>query len=201
MSTQYTLKVHNNSSQTGSFCIFQESPDVNEIEIATLAWLAKEAHPTTKLLFDWTLDYSFIWSRTKSLEPGTKVFASQSWDANLKTQNKVEFDYNSNAYTFDDQAQGEQEGTLYINQSQRIKSGEVSLGIGMSGKGTFVVGSQPNMQVMMRPKPAYWIVFGNYTEGEILDIGTVTPNAYKLEYRGVTDLEIEFTAKNTWKEL
>lgn len=201
MSTKYTLKVINNSSQTGNFCIFQEVPDVNKGEVAPLAWLTKEAHPATTQLFDWNQDYSFFWSENTNLQPGTKVIASQSLDANLKTKNKVDIDYCENTYNFRDISQGKAEDTLYINQSHRTELSEVSVGIGMSGKGTFVVGSQPNMQIMMRPKPTYWIVFGDYTEGEILDIGTITPNAYKFEYRGVTDLEIEFTKNNTWQEL
>ncbi|MCY4046382.1 MAG: hypothetical protein OXE99_15070 [Cellvibrionales bacterium] len=201
MSTQYTLTVKNNSSQSGSFCIFQEAPDTNQIELVTLAWLAKQAHPTTQLTFDWKVDYNFLWTNATALEAGTQVKANQTWDANLQTQNSVVLNKKNGAYTFEDLDQGEYEGTLYINQAQRVESRGVSVGIGMSGKGAFVVPSQPNMQLMMRPKPTYWIVFGDYKEGAVLDIGKVSQEAYKLEYKGVTDLAVEFTAKNNWKAI
>ena len=199
MSDKYTLNVTNNSTQSGSFCIFQEVPDTNVPNVTTLAWLAKPAHPTTELEFEWALDYNFAWTKKTDLKPGTIVNTSQAWSANLETLNKVEFDYTDGAYTFANQTQGAYEGNLYIDQTQRVQSDDASVGIGMSGKGTFLVGSQPNMKIIMTPKPTYWLIFGYFQEGEVLDIAEVTENACRLQYKGTTNMNVSFEADNTWK--
>lgn len=201
MSDLYTLNVQNNSTQTGSFCVFQEQPDINLPGITTLAWLAKPAHPSTLLEFEWGLDYSFVWSKSTNLKPGTIVKTSQAWDANLSTMNKVKFDLSDGAYTFADQEQGAHEDNLYIEQTNRITSNDACVGIGMSGKGTFLVSSQPNMNIIMTPKPTYWLVFGDFKEGEVLDTTKITETALRLEYKGTRAMNVEFTGNNTWNKL
>ncbi len=199
MSQQYQLTVINDSSQSGNFAIYQEVPDINVPSVFTLAWLAQPAHPTTVLDFTWTLDYSFVWSKMTDLKPGSKVKTSQSWDANLTTENLVGFDYTDGAYTFTNQGQGAYADNLYINQTQRVQSNDSSVGIGMAGKGTFLVPSQPNMNLIMTPKPSYWVVFGNFQEGEVLDITEVSGQAFNVEYKGTTSHTVEYTANNSWK--
>ncbi|MCV6638912.1 hypothetical protein [Candidatus Albibeggiatoa sp. nov. NOAA] len=199
MSDKYTLTVTNDSTQTGNFCIYQAEPDTNIGHIITLAWLAKSAHPSTVLEFEWQLDYDFIWTKQTELRAGSIVNTSQAWQANLCTNNQVDFDLISDAYTFANPSQGGYEGNLYINQSQRVRTGEAHVGIGMSGKGTFIVKSQPNMKVVMTPKPTYWLVFGNYKEGQVLDISEVTNTSCKLEYKGTTNMQVALKADNTWE--
>ncbi len=201
MTEKYQLNVQNNSTQTGSFCIFQELPDVNVPGIVTLAWLAKSAHPTTHLEFQWGLDYCFVWHKTKSLSPGTIVESGQSWDANLSTLNHINFNFENGAYTFSNPSQGDYEGNLYIDQTKRVRANDASVGIGMSGKGAFAVASQPNMKVIFTPKPAYWLIFGNFEEGEVIDITKVTDNALKLQFEGTTEMNVELTGANTWSVL
>jgi len=198
MSNEYTLTVNNDSTQAGDFAIYQEAPDVNVPNIITLAWLAKSANPTTTLEFSWSLDYSFIWTNSTDLKPGTKVITGQSWEADLVTSNRIVLDYVNNAYTFSDQSQGDYGGNLYIDQTQRVKANDIGVGIGMGGKGTFLCGSQPNMQLMFTPKPTYWIAFGSFVEGEVLDVGKITQNAQKIQYKGVSDATVTLNADNTW---
>jgi hypothetical protein len=199
MSDQYSLTIQNNSTQSGDFCIFQEIPDVNVPNVVTLAWLSKPAHPTTKLTFDWKIDYSFFWSTQRDLKAGSHVKAEQSWEANLDTNNLITLDRSGNAYTFSNQRQGEYEGNLYIHQTGRVQSDDASVGIAMSGKGAFAVQSQPNMKIIMTPKPTYYIVFGYFEEGDVIDIAEVTESAYKIQFKGTTSIGLEFTSANMFK--
>jgi len=201
MSNIYTLNVRNNSTQSGSFCIFQEQPDVNMPGLITLAWLAKMSHPTTELEFKWIEDYCFVWSKTTKLEPGSIINTGQHWAANLKTKNKITFDYQDGAYTFEDEKQGDYEGNLYIDQTENVQPETASVGIGMSGEGTFLFASEPNMKIIMSPrsKPIYWLIFGDFAEGEVLDITQVSEQALKLQYDGTETMNVEFTGDNTWK--
>lgn len=200
MSTAYSLNIKNESTQCGNFCIFQEVPDVNIPNIVTLAWLSKTAHPTTQVTFDWKLAYSFFWSTHTNLSAGAKVTAAQSWRANLDTINKVTFDRINNAYTFTNQTQGAYNGNLYIEQTGQVQANDASVGVAMSGKGAFALMSQPNMRIIMTPKPTYYVVFGNFTEGEIIDIGEVAESAYKVQFKGTTSKSLNFTASNVFEE-
>ena len=49
-----------------------------------------------------------------------------------------------------------------------------AVGVGMSGAGTFVVQAAPNMTAGFTPHPNYWVVFGNYETGQVMDIENVT---------------------------
>lgn len=199
MSTKYTLDIDNQSTQCGDFCIFQETPDINVPNIVTLAWLSKTAHPTTLVTFDWDLDYSFFWSTQRNLTAGAHVKAEQSWPANLNTNNKITLDRINDAYTFADPRQGAYGGNLYIHQTGQVQSDDASVGVAMSGKGAFAVMSQPNMNIIMTPKPTYYVVFGNFTEGDVIDIAEVSASAYKVEFKGTTSRSLVFTSNNIFK--
>ena len=44
----------------------------------------------------------------------------------------------------------------------------------MSGSGTFAIQAAPNMTAVFTPHPNYWVVFGNYTTGDVMDIEDVS---------------------------
>jgi hypothetical protein len=68
----------------------------------------------------------------------------------------------------------------------------------MSGAGTFVVQAQPNINLTFTPHPTYWITFGNYTPGQVLDIGQIT-NKQQLEFAPNTyNLNVQLKNDNTW---
>jgi hypothetical protein len=178
---KYSLTFVNNSSNTWDAAVYQKDPDLGVPNVQSLAWFAKTAAPTTKVVFTWTIDYSFVWSETGVLVPGVMFNATQDWPADLSTQNKVTFTKDP-AYTFTNQTQGPLPGILYISQDNNIPSKMASVGIGMSGAGVFAVQAQPNIQVSFTPHPQYWITFGQFTQGEVLDIGQVVGQAANVKF-------------------
>lgn len=201
MATTYTLNVTNNTTQTGRFMIFQESPDVNVPNVVTLAWLAKTAHPTTDLQFQWSLEYDFVWANKTDLKPGTLVNTNQTWAANLSTSNQITLDEHSeDEYTFSDQSPGLSDGALHIDQASSVQSGSASVGIGISGKAAFLVEDQPNTKVIMTPKdkPTYWLAHGDYQEGQVLDTNEVAKNACRIKFDETQSMEVSLNHDNTW---
>lgn len=186
MSTKYELHFINNSTNDGDVCVYQKDPDIGVADVMSLAWLTKRLHTNSTVVFDWDIDYSFVWSETGKLKPKVHFNASQVLQADLSDNNKVTFDYDG-AYMFTDQTSGA-EGELHIKENSTIPMKMASVGIGMSGKGTFVVQAQPNENLSFRPHPKYWITFGNFTEGMVLDITEITndkeivfpPNVYSM---------------------
>ena len=126
--------------------------------------------------------------------------SSQSWDCDPYLKNSVDFNKSGNAYTFNNLQQNHEGdgGTLYINQLGGVVPKESHVGVGMSGSGTFLVPSQPNMKLMFRPKPTYYLVFGNFVQGQVMDITALT-NVYKLEYGGsINSISVSLNKDNMW---
>jgi hypothetical protein len=208
--TQYTLTVINNSVNTFDMCMFQDDPDLGVVNPMSLAWLTKTAFPSTTVVFQWTIDYSFVWSETGQLKPGAYFKAGQNWPADpsvvgvsnaKQAGNQIGFAKpKPTAYTFTSTAtKGAKIGNLYIAEDSTLPLQEASVGIGMSGSGTFAVQAQPNLPLTFTPHPVYYVAAGQFIKGEVLDIGAIT-NPAAIEYGpGVFDLTAQLNPDNTWK--
>ena len=198
MSVNYTLIFQNNSSNPWTAAIYQNDPDINNPEVMSLAWFAKKANPTTKVQFSWTIDYGFVWSETGKLNDGVIFTASQDWSADLTTSNRVGFTDENGAFTFENQVQGPVPGTLSIAQDKTIPANTASVGVSMSGAGTYVVQAQPNITASFTPHPNYWITFGTYTQGEVMNIGQLTNEAEVAFPPNVYSMTAILSMQNTW---
>jgi rhizosphere induced protein len=209
-STQYTLRVVNQSSNFFDMCVYQEDPDLGVQDALSLAWFAKPAYPTTTVVFRWTIDYSFIWSETGELIPGVFFDASQVWPADPSVNgvsspdhagNQIGFSHPSDrAYTFTSTpTPGARTGSLYIKEDATIPLKRAAVGIGMSGSGTFAVQSQPNMNLNFTPHPVYYLAAGTFSEGEVLDIAAIT-NPTDVQFPpGVFSMTATLLENNSWK--
>lgn len=195
----YQLYFVNNSTMSGNACVYQQDPN-RMPNVMSLAWFTKAANPNTTLMFNWDIQYNFVWSQTGMLVPGVVFFASEKVNADLSQQNKIGFSYQNNAFTFQKPpVQGPQAGTIFIEQDGTIPANTASVGIGMSGAGTFAVQAQPNVLATFTPHPEYWITFGNYQQGEVMDIGTITQKAQISFPPNVYVMTATLNADNTWK--
>ncbi|MFZ5817492.1 MAG: protein rhiA [Bacillota bacterium] len=199
--TKYSLVFKNASSQFGSLCVYQTNPDISDPGVMSLAWFAKAAHPTTKVVFTWETEYSFVWDETGLLRPGVIFDASQAWPADPQSMNQVTFTYSAGAYTFKDVRRGPRPNSLYINQEITVPANQASVGIGMSGAGTFVVQAQPNMNLIFSPHPKYWVTFGNFIQGQVLDITEISNKAEVLFPNGIYSMDVTLNQDNTWTVL
>ncbi len=198
MSQQYSIQFKNNSSNPGYACIYQTDPDIGVPNVLSLAWFSKYAFPSTNIIFKWEIDYNFVWSQTGTLEPGVTFIASQAWDADLSSNNQVTFTHENDTYTFKNKTADPRSGSLYIKEDGTLPLKEAAVGIGMSGNGTFVVQAQPNMNLTFTPHPKYWIAFGNYTEGQVLDITEMT-NVKEIDFPPNTySMTAILNADNSW---
>ncbi len=173
-SVTYSLKFQNNASYNGSAVIYQTDPGLGVPNVLSLAWFSKFAQPTNKVLFQWTLDYGFVCAETGYLVPGVLFMASQYRPADLASSNAVTLTYQGGSYTFVNQQAGPQPGTLLIREDSTIPLNQAAVGIGMSGSGTFAVQAMANFNLAFTPRPQYWIAFGDYMQGQVLDIGSIT---------------------------
>ncbi|MGE5672447.1 MAG: hypothetical protein ACM3XM_00985 [Mycobacterium leprae] len=188
---KYELQVVNNSTNAMSVCVYQTMPeDVTIPGIMSTAWFAKRLYPTTHARFDWSLNYQFLWDETGELLPGISFDADQAWDADLTSNNMVTLHCDEDgAYTFQDLTTNSRSlGSLVVLQDGSIPLKEASVGIGMGNSPAYVFQAQPNMSLVFTPHPLYWVTFGDYRQGQVLDTTQITnkiqvafpPNVYTM---------------------
>ncbi|RLK54615.1 protein rhiA [Actinokineospora cianjurensis] len=202
MSTQYSLTVTNNSTQFQDLCVYQKPVDLGVPNALSLAWLTAPAWPGTTVTFTWSLDYSFVWAQTGSLQPGVTFKAQQTIGADPENlaNNQIQFDYRQGAFTFVDGAAvgTPQLGSLYIRELNGVPANSATVGIGMSNAGTFAVQAQPNTNLVFTPHPEYWLTAGTFSAGEVLDIEQIT-NEAAVPYDGTFAMTAVLNSKNVWQ--
>lgn len=166
----FTLRVANKSSNTGAACIYLTDSSLEVPKAMPLAWLVKPLAPETSHLFQWTMIHNFVWAETGPLQPGKIFVAAQTFDADLSTRNRVTLTQQSGAYTFTDQTAGPRQGSLFITTDQTIPFNALAAGVGLGGRGAFVVQAQPSVALYkFTLEPSYWVTFGTFTQSEVLD--------------------------------
>jgi rhizosphere induced protein len=191
----YTLIVINNSSRNEAACLYQANAEVGR-NAFPLAWFARRLYPNTRLRFEWRLEYCFVWGETGPLRPGVNFFAGQIVPADLSTMNLINLDYDG-AFNFRDQMEG-QPGNLLIRALSGIPLNQGAVGIGMSGAGTLVSSAHPNMFYNFTPRPQYRIAFGNFRQGDVLDVESID-NSVEIEFPGsVYTMAATLNPDNSW---
>lgn len=176
--TAYTLHFLNESRNPWTFCVYLQQPDVNVPGAQALAWLTVKASPTTRVMLTWTLDYGFAWTQSGTLANGNiQLAASQVWPADLNGKNRVTFTTKHDLPTFAAVDEGPNSGSLYIHQDRRVRANRSMVGIALSGLPAWVVPAQPNVDVIFTPRPEYWVTFGQFVQGESIDLSEVTSAA------------------------
>jgi rhizosphere induced protein len=192
---QYTVTATNNSDNFGSFCLFQNREDSGP-SAATLAWLVEPAYPSTRVRFEWSPDFCFVWGPTGQLMPGVIFFAAETIPAQLDAKNQITLDYQG-AFLFQNPTNG-QSGSLTITDTARVPMGQASVGIGMSGKATLVVPAMPNMNNAFTPHPKFWIAFGEFKRGQVLDVESLGNTAEIVFPPNVYNMSATLNPDNTW---
>lgn len=199
MGQQYQINFINNSVNSGDVCVFQQVPNAYANDWVSLAWFSKKSNPNVHINFTWTIDYSFQWAQTGQLNNGVVFKANQSIPADLNSQNQVSFDQNNYGYLFNNQATGGQSGDLTILTTANIPNYDASVGIAMSGNSSFAKQATPNSTFIFEPHPCYYIAFGTFETGAVLDTSVQYGISKKIVFpTGVYSLTATLNADNSW---
>lgn len=118
------------------------------------------------------------------LTPGLNFSASQVIPASPDGENMIQLTEDKyGATTFINPGTGGAPGSLTIEQLSNVVPNRTAVGIGMSGSATFAIQAAPNMTAVFTPHPNYWVVFGNYEMGAVIDFEDVT-GAVEVTYGG-----------------
>lgn len=176
MSVAYSIAFINNANQAGTVCLYQQNPGQMDPNIWPLAWITKRTEPGEMVTFSFTIDFSFFWAQTGSLVPGVSVYPNQMVPADLYSNNSIDLmAHTPHDLQFGYPRSGPQPGSLYIQCAGNVPMNMVTVGIGMSGAGTFAIQGQPNTNNVFTPHPTYWVTFGDYFyPNTIIDLSTIS---------------------------
>jgi rhizosphere induced protein len=199
MAFDYSVIVTNHSSHSNYFMMFQDDPGSFDSNALALAWFAKFSNPGpgVQVKFTWTIDWGFSWADTGKLAAGVRYEASETESSGPST-NLITLDYNG-AFMFTSQQAGADPNRLYIRETANIPvRSQGAVGITMSGKTVYATQARPNTNLTFSPHPRYFLAYGNYLEGEVIDISTVN-NPLELKYdTGIYSLSTTLNADDTW---
>lgn len=200
---QYHLKVINESNREWTFYVYQKAPIIDNENIFSLAWFASpyKVRVDNYVEFYWSIDYEFVWSASGTLKPGVVFRTGGSKACQPGGNNHTEFSApQGGAPGLSEPFKGPKEGILYIKDDSNVPVGTFSVGIGMSGNGTFVQQADANLTHKFTPTPSYWVAAGDQIKvGTVLDIQTVTKTAEVKFQRGVYSMVAILTDDNTWE--
>lgn len=201
MGTNYQLTVKNESPNYGSICVYQTVPNQDKY-IFSLAWFSKACHPGTTVKFAWTIDYSFCWSESGVLTPGVVFEATEQKEADPSDPNRnaTGFSKMDGAYLFVPTKKPPSMGCLGIYLDHTIAHGEAAVGVGMGGHAAFAATAMPNYNISFSPHPQYWVAFGNFQEGEVMDLIRCTGVCNVKFPANVFKKQITLRDDNTWAD-
>ncbi len=216
---QYTLKVNNLNSELQHFCLFQQLPNINgaDLNALSLAWMvgSAAAHTggnTSAAQFLWYVDYTAYTGYLQQMGTASsprQFSTNDSVSVQVDSQNKLVADYSGSfpngAPAFAGAPTSGPSGeitidannTLPTNSQQQSENMEVNLGIGMNNKPAVTVQLLSDENYQFTPKPTYYILSGQYLEGQVIDT-SITTDPYKVVFDGVTTKTLNFTEENTF---
>lgn len=192
----YTLNVANNSSKNGTFVIFQES---TETELRSLAWRTLNLQPQQVETISWAMDYDFVCGECASLEPG-KVFKSDvSVPADLSNQNEITCAPVNGECNFEGAGKGK-EDEFTILEVDGIPLDKLAIGISIDGSPIFIAQAEPTAELNIpEVNKKYFVSFGEFEKGEVLDIASLMPNAALVDFtNNEQNMELTYEENGTW---
>ncbi|KAF5881584.1 MULTISPECIES: hypothetical protein [Rhizobium] len=197
--TQYSLLLKNQSAQPWTFYVYQKMPQP-VANVFSLAWFCSpyQIRVGNQIKFTWELAYNFVWSDTGHLIAGVDFLASGVEDCSPSGRNTTTFSL-SDGPGLTAPIKGDPAGSLVINDAANVPNNRFSVGIGMSGTGTYVAQAGTNLLHTFTPTPSYWIAAGtNVTIGSVLSIDTITQTREAKFPSAVFNLVGVLQDDNTW---
>ncbi|MCV6638914.1 hypothetical protein [Candidatus Albibeggiatoa sp. nov. NOAA] len=196
MSNDYCLTVTNNSKSLQTFCIYQNIQVIRG-DIKPVIWLTASAHPRSVIEFNWIATYDFIW--IKPIDDN-QFKTSQMMPADINQKNHVVLDFKQGAYTFLEPSQSHQNGILSIQQTSKVQTHQIYVGIGINGKSIALAKSCPNTTIEINPYNShFFLALCNAKQGEFVDADKFAIPEYKLDFTHNDTLSVTLTDKNTWQ--
>jgi rhizosphere induced protein len=195
----YQLTVVDNSPTPTNIVLYQTIPDTSIPNLLPLAWFSRFADPQTTLTFQWDETYQLMWAQTGALFPGIVFDAAQIRDVNtVPGQNSALLTAPNGNLQFAAGSAPVPAGSIGLTMDGTIPVNTAAYALGQTQQPVFAAPAQPNITALFTPNPHYWLTFGTYQQGEVLDPGQLT-NSIEIQFpSGVTAMTATLNSDNTW---
>ncbi|MGY2169107.1 hypothetical protein [Pseudomonas gingeri] len=199
------MSLKNNSSRAWTFYVYQVQPNAGIDNVFPLAWLASpySIAPSAQITFNWNTNYGFIWDEVGVVMPGVTFSASECVPGGLLENNTIKFSCSNNTPRFEAALTGNPAGSLVISTDQTVPNQVFSVGISMSGAGTFVTQAGPNLTSVFTPPstPRYWVAAGTGVHaGTVLDATDVNQSFEVIFPVNVYEVALSLGMDNVWRQ-
>lgn len=197
--TPYTLKLVNQSAQPWTFYVYQKLP-AQVADVFSLAWFCSPYVISVgdDITFKWEINYNLFWSQTGSIMAGVTFESKGKKDADPNGENTSTFSLDPGP-NLSVPVKGDPKGSLVISDADDVPNNKFSVGIGMSGTGTYAVQAGNNLTHTFTPTPSYWIAAGaNVQIGTVLNIQTIAKTAEAKFPAAVYSLVGTLGENNKW---
>lgn len=197
--TPYNLMLKNESAQAWTFYVYQKAPQPSN-NIFSLAWFASPfvIMPGNKISFEWEIVYNFVWGANGIVIPGVTFSASGDIDCDPAGDNTSTFSAQPGP-NLSAAVTAPPSGSLVIKDAADVPNNAFTVGIGMSGTGTYVVQAGPSLTHQFTPTPSYWVAAGvDVKVGTVLNIQTVTTTAEVKFPANVFSKTLTLNDSNKW---
>jgi rhizosphere induced protein len=204
MATAYKLRVTNTSNAFEQFAIYQNDPDLGSSNAMSLAWFVQGAHPGQTIDFEWTIDYSVMWSANGTANGTVKFVIAQEvpCDPSDVNRNGVQLVYENGVPWLQPSrfALGiPRSGCIYVNELSTLPSSSGLIGLAIGGKPAYAAPAEPNRLEVFKPHPNYWITAGTFEAGVALDVEEISSRSQEITFDdGIYDLSVGFDRARVW---
>jgi rhizosphere induced protein len=196
----YSVTVDNHASHSACFMVFQSDPTQWAPNALSLAWFARYSNPgqNSRTRFEWTADTGFSWAETGELQPGIQFAAAETYEP-TGGSNRISLDWENGVYRFAYPSWGADPARFYLAETANIPArSQACVGVTMSGSTVYAVQARPNQNLAFSPRPRYFIAYGDYQQGDVIDVSTVN-NPLELSFpTGVHALTTTLHADGSW---
>lgn len=154
-----------------------------------LAWMAAPCPPGNTMVFQWVLKYSILFSNTSNLSPGAQFTSIGGVDVDPVQGDVYTLSADGATYSFKGHSTAIKgtPGTVGAQTDCSVKNNQVSLALGIIGIPVFACDTQTNSVVAFTPKPKYYLAFGQYQQGTVLNEASMSHS-----------IELNFEAMKTY---
>jgi hypothetical protein len=193
---EYIVDFSNQSGKSGTVCIYLDTQGYPGVQ--SFAWRTNPVTPTTGAQFDWFSDYSFIWGRSRYLEPGERFYVDQSVDCRSNNLITLDRDFGKLAFKFKDPGR-DKSGYLSIRATSTIPLNVVAVGIAMGGRPLQAIKAEPNLLYTFTPRKHYLIAFGDFDEGQSLDMQNIKNHRLLNFGDNISKMRVILHPNNRWE--
>lgn len=201
MAGLYSLRLTNDSPLGGNMCLYQRHEhQESEADLFSLAWMCQPCRSGSSITFSWTLDFGFAWAEMSSLGPGAFFEPGQTVGADPEAPGRrsVLLHQSGQGYELDCGSADPEAGFLNFQTDDSVPARRLAVALTVAGRPAFVRPAGPNLGFTFQPDPQYWVAFGPFEAGQVLDFSEMVLTTEIVFPTGRRSAQAAFQRDCTW---